>query len=280
MKINVYSIMKPSNDEFETLAKEFIKMSSKYAKVEMHYIFNKKIAKAQTVNEIEAQKSYSETYEAFIKPTSYNIALDVLGKKADSFKFAKYFDNSAEVKKSEKPWIFFEKERKGSIVSEFETNYINIKGVDLLNFAGKQDSLYYKERIGSGIHEAFKSPNHTSRWYGACLSAIKSMHSELKNENNMFNSNHITHYTPLIILDGVLISAKMDNDSEICLEYIDRGFIDFEYESSNYTHKSYRVGIVTLNGLDDYLKRLKSIQYLLDSSLIELESFQNAVVNI
>ncbi len=97
MKINVYSIMKPSNDEFETLAKEFIKMSSKYAKVEMNYIFNKKIAKAQTVNEVEAQKSYSETYEAFIKPTSYNIALDVLGKKVDSFKFAKYFDNSAEV---------------------------------------------------------------------------------------------------------------------------------------------------------------------------------------
>ncbi len=37
--------------------------------------------------------------------------------------------------------------------------------------------------------------------------------------------------------------------------------------------------IVTLNGLDDYLKRLKSIQYLLDSSLIELENFQDAVVN-
>lgn len=97
MKINIYSIMKPSNDEFEILAKEFIKMSSKYAKVEMNYVFNKKIAKAQTVNEIEAQKSYSETYEAFIKPTSYNIALDVLGKKVDSFKFAKYFDSSAEV---------------------------------------------------------------------------------------------------------------------------------------------------------------------------------------
>lgn len=42
MKINVYAIMKPSNDEFEKLIKEFIKMSSKYAKVEAHYIFNKK----------------------------------------------------------------------------------------------------------------------------------------------------------------------------------------------------------------------------------------------
>ncbi len=79
----------------------------------------------------------------------------------------------------------------------------------------------------------------TSRWYGACLSAIKSMHSELENENNMFYSNHITNYIPLITLDGLLISAKMDKNSEICLEYIDRGSIDFEYASSNYKRKSY-----------------------------------------
>ena len=49
MKINIYSIIKPSKDEFDVLIKEFIKMSSKYAKVEVHYIFNKNIAKAQTI---------------------------------------------------------------------------------------------------------------------------------------------------------------------------------------------------------------------------------------
>lgn len=189
------------------------------------------------------------------------------------------FAISAEVKKSEKPWILFEKKRKGSIISELRINYINTKGFDLLTFVGGKDSLYYKERIGTGIHEAFKNPNDTSRWYGACLSTIKSMHSEIENENNMFGSNHVTHYTPLIILDGVLISAKMDDNSEICLEYIDRGFIDFEYESSHYEHKNYRVAVVTLDGLDSYLRRLKDIQYLIDSSLIELENLQNAVVN-
>ena len=49
MKINIYSIIKPSKDEFDVLIKEFIKMSSKYAKVEVFYIFNKNIAKAQTI---------------------------------------------------------------------------------------------------------------------------------------------------------------------------------------------------------------------------------------
>lgn len=96
-KINIYSIVKPSNDEFETLSKEFIKMSSKYAKVQTFYIFNKKIAKAQTISESEAQKSYSEAFLPNIKSGSFNIALDVLGKKVDSFKFANFLDKSSEV---------------------------------------------------------------------------------------------------------------------------------------------------------------------------------------
>lgn len=56
MKINIYSIVKPSNDDFDKLIKEFIKMSSKYAKVEIFYIFNKDIAKAQTIGENESKK--------------------------------------------------------------------------------------------------------------------------------------------------------------------------------------------------------------------------------
>ena len=61
-KINIYSIIKPSKDEFDVLIKEFIKMSSKYAKVEVFYIFNKNIAKAQTIGEKESQQAYSDTY--------------------------------------------------------------------------------------------------------------------------------------------------------------------------------------------------------------------------
>ena len=85
-KINIYSIAKSTNDEFDTIAKEFMKMSSKYAKVESFNLFNKKIAKAQTIGEKEAQHSYRELYEPLMN--GYNIALDVLGKKVDSFGFA------------------------------------------------------------------------------------------------------------------------------------------------------------------------------------------------
>lgn len=94
-KINIYSIVKPSKDEFDILIKEFLKMSSKYAKVEVHYIFNKAIAKAQTIGEKEAQQAYSDTYEPLLK--GYNIALDVLGKKVDTYAFSSLIDNKNEV---------------------------------------------------------------------------------------------------------------------------------------------------------------------------------------
>lgn len=94
-KINIYSIVKPSNDDFDALIKEFIKMSSKYAKVENICVFNKKIAKAQTIGQKEAQESYSEAYEPLMN--GYNIALDVLGKKVDSFGFSNFLQKDATI---------------------------------------------------------------------------------------------------------------------------------------------------------------------------------------
>lgn len=95
MKINIYQIAKNS-DGFEPLIKDFIKMSSKYARVEVHNLFNKHISKAQTISSIDAKKSYTVVFEPYLS-TGYNIALDVLGKKVDSFKFAKFFENHSTV---------------------------------------------------------------------------------------------------------------------------------------------------------------------------------------
>lgn len=94
-KINIYTIVKPSNDDFDKLIKEFMKMSSKYAKVEHICIFNKKIAKAQTIGEKEAQESYTEAFEPLMN--GYNIALDVLGKKVDSFAFSELLQKDATI---------------------------------------------------------------------------------------------------------------------------------------------------------------------------------------
>ena len=67
-------------------------MSSRFAKVEVHSLFNKQISKAQTIGEKESQQAYNELYIPKLT-TGYNIALDVLGKQIDSFKFSKLLDD-------------------------------------------------------------------------------------------------------------------------------------------------------------------------------------------
>ena len=95
MTINVYSIAKPSKDIYDTVINEWIKSSSQFAKVNFHPIFNKNISKAQTIDAMQAQKSYTQAFEPYMQ--GYSIALDVLGKKVDSFEFAKFFQNHSNI---------------------------------------------------------------------------------------------------------------------------------------------------------------------------------------
>ena len=92
MKINIYQIAKNDRDEFEAIVKHFIKISSRFAKVQVHNLFTKNISKAQIIGKLEAQKSYSEVFIPKLN-NGFNIALDVLGKKVDSYKFAKLLED-------------------------------------------------------------------------------------------------------------------------------------------------------------------------------------------
>ncbi len=67
-------------------------MSSKFAKIEVHSLFNKQIAKAQTLGQKESHKAYNDLYIPKLS-SGYNIALDVLGTKMDSFKFSKLIED-------------------------------------------------------------------------------------------------------------------------------------------------------------------------------------------
>ena len=67
-------------------------MSSRWATVQVHSLFNKQISKAQTIGEKESQDAYNELYIPKLE-SGYNIALDVLGKKVDSFAFSKLLED-------------------------------------------------------------------------------------------------------------------------------------------------------------------------------------------
>jgi 23S rRNA (pseudouridine1915-N3)-methyltransferase len=96
VKINLYQIVKNSKDHFDPILKEFIKMSSRYADVEIHSLFNKQIAKAQSIGQKESHDAYNELYIPKLS-SGYNIALDVLGKRIDSFAFSEMISNHHQV---------------------------------------------------------------------------------------------------------------------------------------------------------------------------------------
>ena len=150
MKINIYAIVKPATDEFDKISKEFIKMCSKYAKVEVHSIFNKNISKAQTIGEKEAKESYSKAYEQYLN--GYCIALDVLGKNVDSFEFSKMITNNSEINFFIGGAFGFEK--------EFLKKCDKIISLSSLTMAHKVVTLVLLEQIFRGLAIKNNHPYH------------------------------------------------------------------------------------------------------------------------
>jgi 23S rRNA (pseudouridine1915-N3)-methyltransferase len=91
MKIRVITIAKSEKDDYDKIIKELTKHISQFAKIESVTIFNKDIASAQNRGESEARKMYSKYLEPYLKG-GFNIALDVEGKRVDSFKFSDIFN--------------------------------------------------------------------------------------------------------------------------------------------------------------------------------------------
>ncbi|MCR4941923.1 MAG: 23S rRNA (pseudouridine(1915)-N(3))-methyltransferase RlmH [Campylobacter sp.] len=96
MDINVYSIQKSSNDNFDNEIKGYAKMALKFAKIKDLVFFNDKIAKAQNLGRNEALKAYDELYFSYMNQ-GYNVVLDEKGKSLDSLEFAKIFELNSRI---------------------------------------------------------------------------------------------------------------------------------------------------------------------------------------
>jgi len=149
-KINIYAIVKPSTDEFDKISREFIKMCSKYSKVEVHSIFNKNISKAQTIGEKEAKESYTKAYEQYMK--GYCIALDVLGKSIESFEFSEMITNNSEINFFIGGAYGFEK--------EFLKKCDKIISLSSLTMAHKVVTLVLLEQVFRGLAIKNNHPYH------------------------------------------------------------------------------------------------------------------------
>jgi len=176
-----------------------------------------------------------------------------------------HFNIVAEVKKSERPWIIFKEiphwdfklgEAWSSVV--FRAGFP--KGVPasgLTNALQKNSMSRRLVWIGSGMHEFNKNPDQPSRWYSSLVSVCKAAEDKLKG-NSWKEKKDKDHYPylffvkPVIILDAPLISASLKN-SEIELEEINYATVEFDFKTDNYDRGTYKVDIVTLDSLPEYL---------------------------
>ena len=135
-----------------------------------------------------------------------------------------------------------------------------------------QNSVYSQLRWkGYGIHEGFKKPSAPSRSYSAMIDACKSAESTLKaasayyrefeeqskaheDDEHAYKERFVVFVMPLVILDGILLAASLSDTGQISIEEIQFAPVQFYYKSKHCEKGIYLVDIVTLKGLEEYVR--------------------------
>ncbi len=96
MKINVVAVAKPDRDCYQELTERFIKMSGRYAAIEMRELFNAKVHRAQESGAEASRKIYRELFAPWAG-RGFTIALDPAAKEVDTPTFADLLRDRQEV---------------------------------------------------------------------------------------------------------------------------------------------------------------------------------------
>lgn len=192
----------------------------------------------------------------------------------ERLRYGVQFRIDAEVKKSEKnPWIVF-KEKSDHVIDDHINNLTHICGLVpfSLRHAMAQDSTYSQLRWKAyGIHEGFKDPSAPSRSYSAMIKACKSAETTLKaasayykefeegskdreDNEHAFKERFVVLVKPIVILDGILLAASLSDTGQISVEDIQFAPVQFYYKSKHCEKGVYLVDIVTIGGLEDYIR--------------------------
>ncbi|MFZ1074356.1 MAG: hypothetical protein WAO21_13095 [Verrucomicrobiia bacterium] len=172
----------------------------------------------------------------------------------------------AEVKKTERPWIVFRHQDDGEYEGDSWVNPYVKAGIpfntSMLSPVLAETSP--RKKVGwmaRSIHEAFKDPNQPSRWYSAFASTCKACEDYIGHDffsggymKMAFKDvSYLTMCNPVIILDGLLVSARLTDKGETQLDEIEYAPFEFDFRSAKYERGGYRVDLVTLKYLHSYL---------------------------
>lgn len=171
-----------------------------------------------------------------------------------------------EVKKSERPWVVFVET--GIHEQNDDDPIVSGRNFPSEGFCGlsPQDPLFVlKEVQGYAIHESFKPPSETSRWFGAFISTIKASEAINRFEHEARDSElsgfansyklfhfHLRYIQPVVILDGDLFFTRLNSENIEIFE-VDMLPVRIKYDSKGFDRLNYKVHVVTLKNLSLYL---------------------------
>lgn len=194
--------------------------------------------------------------------------------------YQSFLSLSIEVKKSERPWIVFKEvpnypfELYGGGSELMFADGLRSTKAGLRHTIGETSLALISGWYGNGMHEAFKSPDQPSRWYSAFVSVCKAAEHELKKNSWAIDEKKpIDHHPylwfsrPVVVLDGSLVSAKLDENDELLLEEERWCSVKFAYNSPHYRRSKYFVDVVTLDALEDFLREQTERNHKLAATL-------------
>jgi hypothetical protein len=196
---------------------------------------------------------------------------------SNGMKVGTEFIIDAEVKKSEKPWIVFKEKNENAFDDYINnlTHFYNLKPPFMVKKAMQQHSLYIQLGWrGYGIYESFRKPNEPSRSYPALITVCKSVEHTLntysvgykeseqlsKESEEQLDERILLLVKPIIILDGILVTASLSDTGRISLEEVRFAPLEFFYQSKNCRKGIYLVDLVTLNSLREYIEIYRNRQ--------------------
>jgi hypothetical protein len=168
---------------------------------------------------------------------------------------------NVEVKKSERPWIVLRQdadfEDDHDVIGDYQINH----GLDQ-SALKELGAIIAKHTIrenwmGYSVHEAFKEPNETGRWYAAATAVTKATYRKRDEADD--DSNSVAGiFHPIVVLDGLLLEAHVEDDGDTHINEIPYAPMHFTFGSEAYKEKTYRIDLVTVAALPRYLQILNA----------------------
>jgi len=161
-------------------------------------------------------------------------------------------------KEQEKIWVIFTTETtefERSFYSIFPDRVYNNFNVTVLNSSLRKYNLYLFDRLGRSFTTGFSQGKDNI--YSALCNTIKAYNYSLDNVYRDKSTDRLfTYIEPLIVINGQLFEAYLNENSELTLLNSSHLQFRFNYISESYKKRTngYIINIVTKDYLDEYLK--------------------------